>query len=955
MSQGETLVQNTLNSLSAHIAVLDAAGVIIAVNEAWRRFARQNGCEEKRVGVGVNYFAVCQPATAAAAEHDAAEALRGIRAVMSGAESSFAFEYPCHSGTEQRWFQMTVRPLGASQAGVVVAHEDITQFKRAADLERQVAARRKSEAAVVAAMAASPNLADGAIAKLAVELTEAAAAAIQVDRVGVWFFEGGGSRLVSIDTYDATDQTHTAGLVRPAHEFGREFTDLPPAKPGEAHEALTDSRPAGQLEGDHQPNRSTSMLDAVIRSGGKPIGVLCFECGTKRHQWENDEITFARQLADQLALALLNQEHKQAENALRQSEEQFRRLFEGHSAIKLIIDPFTGSIIDANKAAAAFYGWSIAELRQMRMQQINTLSPDAITRELEKARLAQKEKFDFRHRTADGSVRDVEVYSNRIETGGRVMLYSIVHDVTERRRLERAVVANASRLRAIVETEPECVKIVSPAGALLEMNPAGLRMLEAETLAEAQSRPLITFVAPEYRAGFGELHRRVMEGHSATLAFEVVGLKGGRRWLETHAVPLRDPDHDCTNLLGVTRDITERRRSEEAKEKLEAQNRHLQKSESLGRMAGAIAHLFNNRLQGVMGNLELILIEHGANARLAESLAEAMESARMAAEVSSLMLTYIGQAPAESRILDLAEVCRRSLSMITATLPKNAVLDTAFPVPGPVIKANGNQIQQVLFNLVTNAWEALVEKSGTIHLAVRLTAVAEIPGANRFPPDWRPKDDTAYACLEVADTGRGIPEQDLEKLFEPFFTTKFAGRGLGLAVVWGIIRSLNGVITVRGNSPRGSVFSVFLPALANAIPQPPLEVPSTPRKAGDGTILIADDEVSLRTTYALALKHYGFKVLVAADGVEAMEEFRRHQEEVTCVLCDLTMPRMNGWETLAAVRKLKPGIPVILVSGYDEAHVMAGDHPERPQAVLHKPFEFDTLITVISQVLAEKK
>jgi CheY-like chemotaxis protein len=291
--------------------------------------------------------------------------------------------------------------------------------------------------------------------------------------------------------------------------------------------------------------------------------------------------------------------------------------------------------------------------------------------------------------------------------------------------------------------------------------------------------------------------------------------------------------------------------------------------------------------------------------------------------------------------------------MLRAAMPQCVVLETDLPTPGPAIRANADQMQQVLTNLVTNAWEACVGGKGAIHLTVMTVAAFDIPAVNRFPIDYQ-IHDSAYACLEVEDTGCGIESKDIEKLFDPFFSTKFTGRGLGLPVVLGIVRAHGGVVTVESLPGRGSVFRVFLPISAEAVPLKSVPVVQSPQKAGGGTVLVVDDELNLRKVVATAIKSMGFTVLTAQDGVEAVEVFRQHQDEIRLVICDLTMPRMDGWETLTALRQIVTGIPVILASGYSEAQVMAGDHPELPQAFLSKPYEFEQLSYAVFHVLNRK-
>jgi PAS domain S-box-containing protein len=417
-------------------------------------------------------------------------------------------------------------------------------------------------------------------------------------------------------------------------------------------------------------------------------------------------------------------------------------------------------------------------------------------------------------------------------------------------------------------------------------------------------------------------------------------------------------------ILSSISDLSERKRVEAEREKLEVQNRQLHKSESLGRMAGAIAHHFNNQLQAVMGYLELAIKDLPcASEQPVEFVTEALRSARKAGEVSSLMLTYLGQKHGEREPLDLSDACRRSLSLLHAVMPQNLALETELPSSGALIHANANEIQQVLTNLVTNAWEAYSGAGGAVRLTVKTVSVGEIPATHRFPIDCE-LHDHAYACLEVADAGCGVPDQDIEKIFDPFFSSKFTGRGLGLSVVLGIVRSYHGVITVASQPGRGSVFRVFFPVSAAAVPQKPVQATQAPKGAGggpvacpaqSGTVLVVEDEQAVRHTVALSLKRLGFTVLEAKDGIEAVEVFRQHRDEIRCVLCDLTMPRMSGWETLTALRQLAPGIRVILSSGYSQAQVMEGDHPALPQAFLSKPYEFEALADAMARVLANEK
>ncbi len=444
-------------------------------------------------------------------------------------------------------------------------------------------------------------------------------------------------------------------------------------------------------------------------------------------------------------------------------------------------------------------------------------------------------------------------------------------------------------------------------------------------------------------------HKQLFEtGEPQSCELRMVRPDGTSFWARMVSIAAQDTDGAPVSYV-VLNDITRRKQAEAEKTELEARNRQLQKAESLGRMAGAIAHHFNNQLHALMGNIDMAIGDLPLGLNPIQRLLSAMQAARKAAEVSSLMLTYLGQTPGKLEPMDLSEACRRGLTLLQAAAPHGMPLKADFPACPLVVRTNAGQIQQVLTHLVTNAWEASGENQVTIDLTVKTVSHAKIPATKRFPIDWQPREGV-YACLEVADTGCGIPVSDIEKIFDPFFSTKFTARGLGLSVALGIASAHGGGITVESTPGRGSVFRFYLPVSAEDLPlQAEKKVPALD-SAGVGTVLLVEDEEMVREITATMLMHLDFAVLEAKDGVEAVEVFRLHQNEIRCVLCDLTMPRMDGWETLTALRKLSPHIPVILSSGFDEAQVLAGEHSEHPNAFLGKPYDIKRLSDTIRHV-----
>ncbi|MGM0644465.1 MAG: hybrid sensor histidine kinase/response regulator [Thermodesulfobacteriota bacterium] len=417
-----------------------------------------------------------------------------------------------------------------------------------------------------------------------------------------------------------------------------------------------------------------------------------------------------------------------------------------------------------------------------------------------------------------------------------------------------------------------------------------------------------------------------------------------------------EADPDETGALVSWRivlvDITAQRRAEEDKKQMEDKFRQVEKARSLSRMAGAVAHHFNNMLAVIIGNLDLARVKLPPDSDIVEDLSKAEASANRAVEMSHLMLTYLGQEQKNPHPMDFATACREYIHNWRGHIPDKVRLYTHLPDSGPVVTADQKQIEKVFRALVTNSEEAMEDRDdGTINISMDTMNAAEINYRNCFPKDWKPSADE-YAVLIISDTGKGIDENAVELIFDPFYTDKFTGRGIGLAVVLGIVKAHDGCISVESMPGSGSTFRIFLPLTPDVSP---VEKPSKENRVyteGKGRkVLVADDHPMLRETVEAILKNQGFEVLIAKDGAEALEIFREKYSEIELIISDLTMPRMNGWETLQAARKVRPDIPFILTSGHEEAMVMDTVHNENPDAFLQKPFDINALKEALIQAL----
>lgn len=417
--------------------------------------------------------------------------------------------------------------------------------------------------------------------------------------------------------------------------------------------------------------------------------------------------------------------------------------------------------------------------------------------------------LEFEFQKSSGEKKWIKTVAEPIWKGGKVeKIVGNVMDITESKSAKDKLVVQSERIKTFFNSINDAIFIhpVKQEGfaPFVEVNDIACKRY-GYTYDELMnlSAPDIT-AKPDVNGHAKPDCRNKLrkEGH---LVFETFHIKKSG---ETFPVEINSNilyQNGKPHILAVVRDITDRKKMEE----LQIQNWHLKKQESLSRMAGAIAHHFNNHLMGIMGNLELSLklIELEKSPR--DNLMKAMQLAQKASEVNGLMLTYLGKNNSGKMKMDIGKVCSMIMPLLRASLSGNIVLQANFPAQSPMIYGNVNQIQQLVTNLVTNAAESY-QKKGTVYLSLKTVLSNEIPEKYRFPVDWRP-DCNEYVCLETADFGCGIEEQNIEKIFDPFFSTKAAGRGLDLPVVLGIVQANNGVITVNSKYGEGSTFQFFVP------------------------------------------------------------------------------------------------------------------------------------------------
>jgi two-component system cell cycle sensor histidine kinase/response regulator CckA len=395
------------------------------------------------------------------------------------------------------------------------------------------------------------------------------------------------------------------------------------------------------------------------------------------------------------------------------------------------------------------------------------------------------------------------------------------------------------------------------------------------------------------------------------------------------------------------RDVTERRRFDEERRQIEEQLRQTQKLESLGILAGGIAHDFNNLLTVILGSAEMARTYLAPDSP-GRALMDSLETAgRRAADLTREMLAYAGRAPLARETCDLSSLVLEMSQLLASVVSKSTPLTLEFDPEPALVDGDPTQIRQVVMNLITNASEAYGDRGGGIHVSTGVMNATGESLQSRFitqtPPPGR------YVCLEVRDAGSGMTDEVLARIFEPFFTTNFIGRGLGLSATLGIVRGHGGTIQITSRVGAGTTVRVWFPLSTDRAPVN-VAPPAQETWRGTGRVLVVDDEQDVREVAHWMLTRAGFEVVTVHDGAAAVALLREDTREVRAVLLDLTMP-VSGLDALAAIQRERPGLPVVLTSGYTEQDVCSR-FPDQPwTAFVQKPFAAAELLRVLRRVL----
>jgi PAS domain S-box-containing protein len=520
---------------------------------------------------------------------------------------------------------------------------------------------------------------------------------------------------------------------------------------------------------------------------------------------------------------------------------------------------------------------------------------------------------------------------------------------------QAALQRSEERYRSLFDGVPVGVYRTTPAGQFLDTNPALVDMLgypNQESLRALNAADL--YADPDDRKHWQAVIER--EGIVRDFEARLRRFDGTIIWVNNAGRVVRADKGEVLYCEASMADITERKRAEEEKLEMERRLLHAQKLESLGVLAGGIAHDFNNLLHAVLGNLDLALLPLPPSSPAYTHIQAAMSASRRAADLTRQMLAYSGKGRFVVNELNLSELVQENVHLLEAAISRTVTLDLRLGKDLPPIVVDAGQIQQVIMNLITNASEAMAEKAGVVAIS---TGMQDCDEGDLYQS--RMKGEPAagrFVYLEVSDTGCGMNEETQARLFDPFFTTKFSGRGLGMSAVLGIVRGHKGAILVDSKVDRGTTIRVLFPvservytAAADTGEMEKAPAAGSGVSVSSGMLLVVDDDEMVRNTCKTTVEHFGFRVLTAADGEEAVRVFREHADQITCVILDLTMPRMDGVAAFNELRRIKPEVKTILSSGYNEQEAIQRFGEKGIAGFIQKPYRIASLRATLERVL----
>ena len=645
-------------------------------------------------------------------------------------------------------------------------------------------------------------------------------------------------------------------------------------------------------------------------------------------------------------------QRKKAEEAMRASEVKYRHLVKNAPAGIYEIDFTSNRFLSVNEVICELTGYSEEEMLAMAPL-------DILTEESQQVFLERLVKFqegevlptspEYQIKSKDGREIWIQLHVTYTYYQGAIKGSTVVaHDISERKAIEESLREWEAKYRTVLENASDGI-IVTEMGQTVFVNQ---RVEELTGYSSSQLSLFSAFdlIQDKDLAQARDRYQRILNGETFSDFFEyrIRNVRGEYRWVASRSVLIDWEGRKA--ILTYINDVTDRKAAEKEKARLEAQLRQSQKMEAVGTLASGIAHDFNNILQALFGCLDLLSGYVGKIEPVERLLSEMNRSMQRAADLVNRLLTFSRQVEARLRPTDLNREVLQAVNILERTIPKMIKVETDLDENLEPVNGDPGQLEQVLLNMGANAKDAMPD-GGRLLITTRNVDLDDEYCAAR--PELKPGP---YARLTISDNGLGMDQQTLEHLFEPFFTTKRLGQGtgLGLAMVYGIIQSHGGVITCESGPGQGSTFHIHLPRLVGVkiSAKEPSEYLDEPA-GGDETVLVVDDEGSIRYIAKEILESQGYKVLTADSGEEALEVYSNNFGTVDLVLLDLGMPGMGGRACLKALLEMDPQVRVIIASGYLTDNRDNDAQSRGARGFLKKPYHLQALLGKIREILDE--
>jgi PAS domain S-box-containing protein len=621
-------------------------------------------------------------------------------------------------------------------------------------------------------------------------------------------------------------------------------------------------------------------------------------------------------------------DHRIAEE---QIQEQATLLDEARDAI--CVTDLDQQLLYWNRSAERLYGWSPEEALGRSANDLLSQRGVALTA---LKTLIQKNEWhgELQHTTREGKQLIVEsrwtLIRDASDTPKSILVINT--DITERKRAEQKIQEQA----ALLDKARDAILVSDLDQRIVYWNEGATR-LYGWPPEEAVGR-LVDEVLPGQSSTGGTATRDALAERGEWIGELRQQTRAGKEVIvQCRQTLVRDASQRATSILYINSDITEQKQ-------IEAQFLRTQRMESIGALAGGIAHDLNNVLGPIMMAVEVIQ-QDPSNEGNAGMLELVGTSARRGAELVKQILSFARGVEGEKVALDIRGLVKEVIKLAGETFSRLITVHTSLPADLPAIHGDATQLHQVLLNLCVNARDAMPE-GGTLAIEARINELQD------YQTPFQPQPLSGkFIELTVSDTGTGIPPEALPKIFEPFFTTKDPGKGtgLGLSTVLGIVRGHGGFLEVSSQVGKGTTFLVCLPVMENATQAPAAIAESHMVQGHNERILVVDDEVAILEITRATLGAYNYQVITAASGVEAVAIFERQHAEIDLVVTDMMMPLMGGTAVVAALRRIKPALKIIAVSGLPPEH--AGDYPQGVARFLKKPYSTRTLLASIRSAL----